>query len=72
MDDFNHLINLRYQMGSWGSLESILENHIPNATKCLTWNAVEESHMTRDDKIVVKIEDTYGMLILLAGGLLEL
>ena len=68
LEDFNYLISIRYQMGF--SLESELDKHLPNATKCLTWQDVKQSHMTKDHKVVVQLEDTYGMMILLTGGII--
>ena len=67
LEDFNYLIGMRYQMGF--SLESELDNHLPNATKCLTWHDVKQSHMTKDQNVVVKLDDIYGMIILLTVGL---
>ena len=62
------MIGIRYQMGF--SLESELDKHLPNATKCLTWQDVKQSHTTKDHKVVVQLEDTYGMMILLTGGII--
>ena len=67
LEDFNYLIGMRYQMGF--SLESELDNQLPNATKCLTWHDVKQSHMTKDQNVVVKLDDIYGMIILLTVGL---
>ena len=46
-----------------------MSKHLPNATKCLSWHNVNQSHMTNNQKVVVKLEDIYGMMILLIGGL---
>ena len=46
-----------------------MNKHLPNATKCLGWHNVKQSHMTNNQKVVVKLEDIYGMTILLMGGL---
>ena len=51
------------------SLQSELDKHLPNATKCSTWHDVKQSHMIKDQRVVVKLEDIYGMIILLAVGL---
>ena len=54
-------------MGS--TFQNELSKHLPNATKCLTWRNVKKSHMTNNQEVVVKLEDIYGMMILLIGGL---
>ena len=67
MDDFNHLVDLKDQMGLEFSQDGI-EDYIPNATKCLTWKDVKASHET-DTSLVITLENIYGLLILLALGL---
>ena len=54
-------------MGSSFQIE--LNRKLPNATKCSTWNDVEQSHTIEDPRVVVQLEDIYGMIILLAVGL---
>ena len=61
------MIGMSNQMGV--SLQSQIYNSVPNITKCITWNAVEKSHMTQDNKVVVKLDDIYGLLSILAFGL---
>ena len=56
-------------MGSLGSMEILLKYHIPNATKCLTWKAVKNTHLAQQENDVMKLKDTYGLLIFLALGL---
>ena len=51
------------------SLQSELDKHLPNATKCSTWNDVKQSHTIKDQKVVVQLEDIYGMIIILTVGL---
>ena len=67
MEDFNYLGGIRKQMGSSFQIE--LNRKLPNATKCSTWNDVEQSHTMEDPRVVVQLEDIYGMMILLAVGL---
>ena len=67
LEDINYLIGMSNQMGV--SLQSQIYNSVPNITKCITWNAVEKSHMTQDNKVVVKLDDIYGLLLILALGL---
>ena len=51
------------------SFERELSYHLPNATKCLTWQDVKQTHAAKDQRVVVKLDDIYGMVILLALGL---
>ena len=67
MEDFNNLGGIRKQMGS--SFQNEMKRKLPNSTKCSTWNEVEQSHTMEDPRVVVQLEDIYGMMILLAVGL---
>ena len=67
MEDFNYLGGIRKQMGS--SFQNEMKRKLPNSTKCSTWNDVEQSHTMEDPRVVVQLEDIYGMMILLAVGL---
>ena len=67
LEDINYLIGISDQMGD--SLGKQVYQRVPNMTKWLTWNAVEKSHMTQDNKVVVKLDDIYGLLLILALGL---
>ena len=67
MEDFNNLGGIRKQMGS--SFQNEMKRKLPNSTKCSTWNDVEQSHTMEDPRVVVQLEDIYGMMILLAVGL---
>ena len=67
MDDFNYFIDMKIQMGL--SFEKEIERYIPNATKCWTWQDVKKSHMIDKHKMVVKLEDVNGLIILLTVGL---
>ena len=42
---------------------------MPNSTKCMTWQDVKASHETDNPEVVIRIDDIYGMMILLATGL---
>ena len=61
------MIGISDQMGD--SVGKRVYQTVPNITKCLSWNAVEKSHMTQDNKVVVKLDDIYGLLLILAFGL---
>ena len=41
----------------------------PNATKCMTWQGVKASHETDNSEVIIRADDIYGMIILLAMGL---
>ena len=66
MEDANGLIDLANQMGL---IQNEIQKNVPNATHCLTWSAVQASHTRKGKDVVFKLEDIYGMLILLALGL---
>ena len=67
MEDFNNLVDLKDQMGLEFSQDGI-EDYLPHATKCLTWQDVKASHET-DTTLVITTENIYGIFILLALGL---
>ena len=66
VDDANKLIDLAHQLGI---INLEIQNNILNATKCSTWSAVQESHRGEGKIAAFKIENIYGMMILLAVGL---
>ena len=66
MEDFNNLVDLKDQMGLEFSQDGI-EDYVPNATKCMTWQQVKASHET-NTKLVITIENIYGIIILLTLG----
>ena len=68
MQDFNYLIDLMNQMDLEFSRNRILD-YLPNSTNCMTWPEVKASHETDSPTVIIKIENIYGMLILLAVGL---
>ena len=52
------------------SLMKGLDGIIPNVTKCLTWRDVKASHMVEHNQLVIKLDEIYGMMIILIVGLL--
>ena len=63
----NYLISMSYEMGL--PLDKNIKKYFPNATKCSTWHDVKTSHETKDMKVRIKLDDIYGMLMILALGL---
>ena len=51
-----------------GLIDSQINGYVQNASKCLTWPAVEESHTGNGKTVVFKVEDLYGILVLLSLG----
>ena len=45
------------------------DDFLPHGKKCLTWQDVKASHAAVDYEVVIKLDETYGMLILLFAGL---
>ena len=67
MDDANGLIYLANQIGL---IDEGLRRMTPNASKCLTRGAVEETNISLSREMrVLRIEDIYGMLVILSIGL---
>ena len=52
-----------------GMIDAQIEKYVPNATKCMTWSAVQASHTENDITVVFKVVDLFGILILTAIGL---
>ena len=50
--------------GKWTQL-----HHLLNATKCMRWHDIRASHMKEDHEVIINLDDTYGLMILLASGL---
>ena len=65
LEDFNSLIHLGKQMGL---IEKSYNYHLPNATECKTIRDVYNSHAKRNHKVVVEVNDIYGMMGLLGLG----
>ena len=66
MEDANELIDHAIESG-WFNAE--FSKYLPNATKCLRHDDVQRSHFETDQRVVFKMENIYGMIILLAIGL---
>ena len=45
------------------------DNFLPNVTKCMAWEDVKASHVSRDNLVVIKLDEIYGMMIILMAGL---
>ena len=45
------------------------DDFVPLGKKCLTWQDVKASHTIGDNHVVIKQDETYGMLIILFVGL---
>ena len=45
------------------------DDFLLHAKKCLTWQDVKASHAAGDNQVVIKLDETYGMLIILFLGL---
>ena len=56
-----------WQFGIYDSIDRKYTNQ--NYTKCLTRDAIRDSHMPNSKNVVFKIEDVSGMFILLIIGL---
>ena len=68
MQDFNYLMDLMNQMDLEFSRNRILD-YLPNSTNCMTWPEVKASHETDSPIVIIRIDNIYGMMILLAVGL---
>ena len=66
MDDANELIDLARQAGLF---DARFKTYIPHATMCLTHADVQQSHFGKDQRVVFKMDNIYGMIIMLAIGL---
>ena len=66
IDDANELIELARQSGL---IDAEFRKFIPYASKCLTHADVQKSHIGDGVKVVLKLENIYGLIILLALGL---
>ena len=66
MEDANELIDIAREMGFF---DVLIKEYLPNATKCLTQADVQRSHFGEDEKVVFKLDNIYGMIIMLCIGL---
>lgn len=69
MEDFNNLVDLKDQMGLQ-ILNKGIEDVLPNATKCMTWQDVKTTHKTdtSDASLVIRFANIYGIISLFALG----
>ena len=51
-----------------GLIDDQINEYVQNASKCLTWPAVQESHTGNGKTVVFKVEDLYGILVLISLG----
>ena len=65
LEDMNSFIHLAKQMGL---IHKSYYNHLPNATECKDINDVYKSHMEKNHRVTVEVDDIYGMLVLLGLG----
>ena len=65
MDEINKLIDLAKQMGL---IQKSFFNYLPNGTMCNTVNDIYKSHVENNHTVTVKLNDIYGMLVLLGLG----
>ena len=65
LDEVNNFIDLAKGMGL---IHMSFYNHLPNATKCNTISDVFRSYAERNHKVIVEINDIYGIMILLGIG----
>ena len=66
MEDANELIQLAREAGL---IDHKLNYLYPHAKKCVTRADVEKSHFGRDQQVVFKMDNIYGMIVLMAIGL---
>ena len=66
MEDANELIERAREAGF---IDTELKKHAPHAKDCLTRANAEKSHFVKEERFPLKLENIYGMLILLAIGL---
>ena len=67
LEALNQFVDSAFEVGISSDMQ--FYNHIPNSTKCLTWEDVEASHTKEGHEVIVNLDDTYGSIILLASGL---
>ena len=61
----NTFIDLAKQMDL---IDKRFFHYLPNSTLCNTVNDVYQSHMENNHTVIVKLNDIYGMLVLLGLG----
>ena len=65
VDDMNKIINMAKQVGV---IQNSYYKNLPNATKCKTIHDVYKSHAEKNRRVIVDVNDIYGMLLLLGLG----
>ena len=65
LEDMNYFIDLAKQMGL---INKSFFNYLPNATACKNANDIYESHIGNNRRVIVQLNDIYGMLALLGLG----
>ena len=66
LEDANELIHRAVESGL---IAEKMKEHLPNATQCVSHADVQRSHFGKGQKVVFKIGNIYGMIILLSIGL---
>ena len=61
----NYFIHLAKQMGL---INKSFFNYLPNATACKNGNDIYESHVGNNQRVIVQLNNIYGMLVLLGLG----
>ena len=67
LEALNHFVNTAFEVGLTSDKRGY--THMPNSTKCLTWEDVKASHTKEEHEVIVNLDDTYGIFILLSSGL---
>ena len=57
-----------YTWANLGSNPTEIADFYDNYTRCDSWQKIASSHKVADDQLRIKIEHTYGLLILLLAG----
>ena len=65
MEEINQLMDIANQMGL---VDGLFKQTVPNSTECTTWHDIEASHMSKESKKVLKLDDIFGIMILLFIG----
>ena len=65
LEDMNNFIDLAKQMGL---INKNFFNYLPNATACKNTKDIYESHIGNNYRVIVQLDDIYGILALLGLG----
>ena len=66
MEDLNNIIDMSHGTG-FSKLTN--DDFLPYGKSCLTWQDVKASHDAEDGQVVIRLEEVFGMLIILFVGL---